>query len=273
MRCPICSKDVSPNSSTCIHCGASLTGPRSIDLDLPENQKEGYKSNNLQRITGININEINREDNNKYEKPRQKNNKGSKGKSKNVASIMMMIISSLLFISCIGLYFLNKDKCNCPKCKQTTENTIVQNKAYAGIYSFVTPEDYSYLQGEGDLLITNKKNNIILYNPVNINYSSINQEDLLKQYHDTGYVDAVLTNEKLGDKSICYISFSASDYQFTDFYYEYNQTAVVYGQASSSAGNPINDDFKNIIKSIVLIKNENAQVSKATFDYSKIFNK
>lgn len=268
MRCPVCGKEVHPATSNCIHCGASLIGPRSIDLDLPEHQKQRYNNSNLQKITGININEINRDDDTSYKK--EKSTKKKKRKSGNIVSTILTLLSIALFVASILIFFFNKDDIKCPKCNKEEKTNII-NKGFSGIYTFETPSDYIYTLGENDTLISNTKINIVLFNPVNYQYGNINKEALLKQYHETGYQDAVITEDSLNNKKIIFISFSASDYHFTDFYYEYNNGTTIYGQISSTEANIIDDQVKNIIKSLEIKDNQNISVSRATFDYNKVF--
>lgn len=268
MNCPVCGKETNPTSPTCIHCGASLIGPRSIDLDMPESKKETYRSNNLQKITGIDINQINR-DEYVFEDNTKKKRKKGLGLNFSIPSLIMMALSALLLITFLVLFFINTKKEQCPKCKNDTTTQIL-NKGYTGIYSFIIPDDYIYISGN-DTLITDTKTNIIINTPVKSVYNDINNEELKQLYLNAGYENAEVIEDKIENRPIKYVKFHSPDHFFADYYFQYSDDTVIYGQVSSVSEELITKEVKEIIHSIEINENQNISVSRAAFDYTQVF--
>lgn len=278
MKCPNCNKNVSDNTGFCPSCGGSLFGPRSIDLNSVGG-KNTIQSNNIKSITGIDINDI-APVRNEEVKRKVHNRKPIKPKRTSsvkvnlpwgIISLILIIIA--LIILCISLYMNNKNVGNdCEKPIVNTPSECVKGiYALTSKYAFMLPDKWLYSETANESIASNGNISMLIY-PTKKATLKVSGDTIKKKYNDQGY--AIVTSEEsvLNKKKIIYISFSANDRFFVDYYYQYNADTVIYGQITSKEKNLLTKEIKDIIASITPQEKNSITVGKAPIQYDSIFS-
>ena len=281
MKCPSCGKNVQENASYCNSCGAALFGPRSIDLNDLGGGKNTFQSNNITSITGIDINDITPVQNKKVEKPikpRENNVKIPKdlpSKDVNIGTIiLLLVIASLLALS-IYLFLENRKLKKVETPPLVTPPVVVDCvKGYYGLtnaYSFLLPNNWIYSQTASEVVLTNEKVSMLIFNYVKGKVDHITSDKLKNEYINQGYAIVTVEENTLNSKKIMYVKYSANNINFVDFYYQYDSEKIIYGQASSVAGEVLTEDVRNIIASVTIqTRNNNITIGKAPVSYQNI---
>lgn len=261
MKCPSCSREANENNKYCDFCGASLFGPRSIDLstsNIGTNNVGQFHSNNIKSITGIDINEIAPvrpvvEDKKDYSPKRPRNKKKNKSDS-NVLVILLIIAVVVLTILCIVLFIVNL-KGNDNKSSGKQNFNIEGIYGVSSNYMFYLPDEYLYHSSSNELIIYNDKVSINLYNSRKGQIDKITAQAMKKNYKDLGY-DVEVEEKVLSQKKIMYVIYTHEGVNFIDFYYQYDSEKIIFGQIGSKEKDLLNDDVRSIISSIK-IRNAN----------------
>ncbi|MBQ6841232.1 MAG: zinc ribbon domain-containing protein [Bacilli bacterium] len=291
MKCPSCGNEVTENNNYCNKCGSSLYGPRSINLNDIGQGVNIAQSNNIQSITGIDINDLapgpqgtvqsNDFSPNKNEKKKRIKEKRDKEPIKiNLGTLIMVIVIVVLLGLSLVLYSQNnKLKVAGSKPCETIPTCGEEGECIQGIYgitsayTFVMPSDWIYTQTANEAVLTNGTISILLFNTKNGLVDKVTSEALKNEYVNQGYVDATVVEDALNSKKIIYVSFASENMKFVDFYYQYNAEKVIYGQVSATEGELLTDDVKDIIASAAIQTNSNnITVGKANVNYENIFS-
>ena len=274
MKCPNCGIDNSNEQVYCSSCGASLYGPRSINLNSNDETKSQYKSNDIKKITGIDINDLPIGQNVVSTAP--KNDKPKKKNLLSTSSLIFIFVIIILLILSIYLFTNNRRLSktnNCP-----TTNKCVQLKEAKGIYGatskfvFYLPKDFRYSESSNETILTNNNLSILLFGYENGQVDKITSETIKNRYNEDGFADALVHEDVLEQRKIIYVTFNSNNIYFADFYYQYDSEKFIYGQISSAATSEvINDTAKEILSTIVIEENQKFQVIKAPVTYSKLF--
>lgn len=281
MKCPSCGKEVNENTSYCPSCGSSLYGPRSINLsDL--GGSETIQSNNIESITGIDINDISPiqgpiEDSKTSKKVKEKKVKVPKNRSSkkiDFGTIIFLVIIAALLALCIYLFVENKKLKNSDKPLVTPPEETSCVEGYYGLtnsYTFLMPDNWIYTQTSNELVITNKIINLLVFKYAIGKVDHITADTLKNEYINQGYSIVTVAEDTLNSKKIMYVKYASNNINFVDFYYQYDSEKIIYGQISSSEFDILTTDVKNIISSITIQTRENnITVGKAPVLYENI---
>lgn len=271
MKCPVCGRDVDKNSNSCPFCGASLYGPRSINLNMPDGSMPNAQDNNIGRITGIDINSLPKgELPPMSDKEKAKIDKKKMNKFLDVSSKVVMVASLILFAVSIIMYFKNKDdKPECPK--QTCPKVKKDYYGSIGVVQFLVPEGFEYQTSGNSAAVTDGNLSIIINGTINYNFMDLTTDKLVNFYKEKGYLSATYLEDALDQKTIKLVQFSASNRKFYDFFYGLEDNIIVYGQLSAIEGDVLTEDSKKVISSLKLIEKEHTSITKVTIDYEDLF--
>lgn len=286
VKCPSCGNEVPENNNYCNRCGASLYGPRSINLNDISKGGKVVQSNNIQSITGIDINELTTnstsQNNDKPEsESKEKLSKKIKDKKSNInisfgTIILVAVIIGLMAVS-IMLYLQNQ------KLKKAGGNPNLmceeQVECIEGIYgitsnySFLMPNDWLYTQANNETILTNQNISLLIFPGREGKLENLPLDTIKNAYSNQAIPVVETKEESLHSKKIYYISYTLNEMNFVDFYYQYNSETIVHGQVSSKDSMVITDDVQDIISSIVIRLSEtNITIGKADINYENIFS-
>ena len=289
MKCPSCGNEVPENNNYCNRCGASLYGPRSIDLNDISKGGTVIQSNNIQSITGIDINELAAASTSKNKErhtseTKEKISKKIKEKKEHIklvnvsfgTIVLVAVIIGLMAVS-IMLYLQNQ------KLKKAGTNPNLmceeQTECIEGIYgitsnySFVMPSDWLYTQSNNETILTNENISMLIFPSKTGKLDNLPLETIKTSYGEQEIIITDAKEESLHSKKVYYLSYTLNEMNFVDFYYQYNSEIVVYGQVSSKNSMVITDDVQDIISSIVIrMSGANITIGKAGVDYEKVFS-
>ena len=285
VKCPSCGKEVSENKSYCDKCGSTLFGPRSIDLKDLGGGKNTIQSNNIKSITGIDINDItpvqntgaysNNKLNDKKEKIKIKKEK----QPKKMGTIVMMIIIAGLLGICVYLFLENRKLGSL--IVEPPENTTppVQTECIEGIYgitdlyNFYLPDNWVYSKKANEVLISNQEITLIVYQLVKGKVDHITSDTLKNEYINQGYTGVTTHEQVLNSRKIMFVTFSANDMYFVDYYYQFDAEKIIYGQITSRNSNILTEEVKDILSSLTIPSDSiSITMGRAPVNYEKIFS-
>ena len=275
MVCPNCGKE-NNNTDYCSFCGSALYGPRNINLDNPNDSKQDTRNNNIESITGINIDNIAMTvEHSKLDKQ----NPTIKLPEFKITISSLILMGIILVLLSLCFYFgienrkLRKDvndiaaiKCN--NKKEENSNAIL---GLTDNYAFKINQNWSYRQTSNAVVINNGNIAILVYLPENGQINKITTDVLANKYVEEGYTNAIASKDIINDHQIIYASFNAVGLNFIDFYYQYDSEKIIYGQISSKVDNFLSTEVKDIIASFNIHKQDNTSFNKAPVNYQNIF--
>jgi len=281
MKCPSCSREVNEDKKYCDFCGASLFGPRSINLNnMTGRNTIGTKnvgpvqSNNIKSITGIDINEIAPV---LPPEPAKKENvftKFATNNKFNKKTLKIILIVFFLLVTLGVCVYLLVDNINMRNNQKVCEAVSNVDGYYSmtNNYTFLIPKEYAYQSSGSELVLYNNKITITVYNTRKGQIDKISAASMKDNYSALGY--AVDVEESvLNQRKIMYVHFGYNNVNFTDFYYQYDSDQIIFGQIASEDKNYINKDIKQIISSFKIRPSEETFIEyNAPVNYNRILS-
>lgn len=250
MLCPNCGKSNPDDKDFCELCGAALVGPKSMILNEP-NPENKIDKDNISSITGIDLSKINQSTSafNDFNISLADTN-GNTGKKKKDPKIkidfkFILLIILLAIIIVLSIYVMKVGKKTCPVSSSSGGYRVTTSN-----FVFTMPTDYEYSEHSinGNLILRNGDVELVFYPLANGVIDNVQIDSLKAKY--TSYADARFNETTLKDRKAYIVDYAVNDYFYIDFYYQFSDGKILYGQGKSQDKNKVNsEEVKNIIGS------------------------